>query len=45
MPFEKPRLIEIVTDPRFVAIKDQVLHLIRSEFERSDRAAESAMRT
>jgi len=48
VPFEKPRLIEIVTDPRFVAIKDQVLHLIRSEFERSDRAAEaaeSAMRT
>jgi NitT/TauT family transport system ATP-binding protein len=48
VPFEKPRLIEIVTEPRFVAIKDQVLHLIRSEFERSDRlaeAAESSLRT
>jgi NitT/TauT family transport system ATP-binding protein len=42
VPFEKPRLIETVTDPRFVAIKEQVLHLIRSEFERSDRAAEAA---
>jgi len=48
VPFEKPRLIETVTDPKFVAIKEQVLHLIRGEFERSDRAAEaaeSAMRT
>jgi NitT/TauT family transport system ATP-binding protein len=47
VPFVKPRLIEIVTAPQFVAIKDRVLHLIRGEFAQSDRAAEasqSAMR-
>jgi ABC-type nitrate/sulfonate/bicarbonate transport system ATPase subunit len=42
VPFPKPRQIEIVTAPKFVEIKDQVLHQIRSEFEQSDRAAESA---
>jgi ABC-type nitrate/sulfonate/bicarbonate transport system ATPase subunit len=42
VPFPKPRQIEIVTAPQFVEIKDRVLHLIRSEFEQSDRAAESA---
>ncbi|MEA2909817.1 MAG: NitT/TauT family transport system ATP-binding protein [Bradyrhizobium sp.] len=42
VPFPKPRLIETVTAPKFVEIKEQVLHLIRSEFEQSERAAENA---
>ncbi|MGC8476434.1 MAG: ABC transporter ATP-binding protein [Acetobacteraceae bacterium] len=42
VPFPKPRSIEVVTDPGFVAIKEQVLRLIRGEFARSDRAAEQA---
>ena len=42
VPFPKPRSIEVVTSPGFVAIKDQVLRLIRGEFARSDRAAEQA---
>jgi ABC-type nitrate/sulfonate/bicarbonate transport system ATPase subunit len=39
VPFAKPRAIEVVTTPRFVELKDQVLRLIRDEFARSDRAA------
>lgn len=39
VPFEKPRDIEITADPAFVAIKERVLHLIREEFELSDRLA------
>jgi NitT/TauT family transport system ATP-binding protein len=42
VPFSKPRLIETVTAPKFVEIKERVLHLIRSEFEQSERAAENA---
>ncbi len=42
VPFPKPRAIEVVTDPAFVAIKDQVLHLIREEFAKSDRQAAAA---
>jgi len=42
VPFPKPRSIEVVTSPGFVAIKDQVLRLIRDEFARSDRAAAQA---
>jgi NitT/TauT family transport system ATP-binding protein len=41
VPFQKPRLIEIVTSSEFVAIKDRVLHLIRSEFAQSERLAEA----
>jgi NitT/TauT family transport system ATP-binding protein len=43
VPFPKPRSIEVVTEPRFVEIKDQVLRLIRAEFARSDRLAERQM--
>ena len=39
VPFVKPRAIEVVTTPRFVELKEQVLGLIREEFARSDRAA------
>jgi len=42
VPFSKPREIEVVTSPEFVAIKDQVLHLIREEFAKSDRQATAA---
>ncbi len=42
IPFPKPRAIDVVTTPEFVAIKDQVLRLIRDEFARSDRAAQQA---
>lgn len=42
VPFPKPRSIEVVTSPAFVAIKEQVLRLIRGEFARSDQAAEQA---
>jgi ABC-type nitrate/sulfonate/bicarbonate transport system ATPase subunit len=37
VPFPKPRTIDIVTMAEFVAIKDHVLRLIRSEFQASDR--------
>jgi ABC-type proline/glycine betaine transport system ATPase subunit len=33
VPFPKPRTIDIVTMAEFVAIKDHVLRLIRSEFQ------------
>jgi hypothetical protein len=39
VPFPKPRTIDIVTMAEFVAIKDHVLRLIRSEFQASDRRA------
>jgi hypothetical protein len=42
VPFPKPRAIDVVTTPEFVAIKDHVLRLIRDEFARSDRAAQQA---
>ncbi|HKM68735.1 MAG TPA: ABC transporter ATP-binding protein [Stellaceae bacterium] len=39
VPFAKPRTIDLVTVPDFVAIKDRVLRLIREEFRASDRQA------
>lgn len=42
VPFAKPRNIEVTADPAFVAIKEQVLHLIREEFERSERLGRGA---
>ena len=39
VPFAKPRTIDLVTVPDFVAIKDRVLRLIREEFRASDRRA------
>jgi NitT/TauT family transport system ATP-binding protein len=39
VPFPKPRSFDIVTTPRFVAIKERVLHLIREELTTSSRAS------
>jgi NitT/TauT family transport system ATP-binding protein len=35
VPFPKPRTFDLVTTPRFVAIKEHVLHLIREELTTS----------
>jgi NitT/TauT family transport system ATP-binding protein len=39
VPFPKPRSFDIVTTPRFVSIKERVLHLIREELTTSSRAS------